>query len=70
MAEQLSDHAWVAAFEKPKTNPAHFEKPSTTALSPYFKFGCLSSRVFYAQLTAVIASSSAQRPLAPEMRCS
>ena len=35
------DKAWVAAFEKPKTDPSAFEKPATTVLSPYLKFGCV-----------------------------
>ena len=37
---------WVRAFEKPKTSPNSLS-PSTTVLSPYLKFGCLSSRLFY-----------------------
>ena len=53
MADQLSDKEWVAAFEKPKGNPAAFKKPATTCLSPYLKFGCLSARLFYSQLQAV-----------------
>uniref|UniRef100_A0A6V7QQQ2 (6-4)DNA photolyase n=1 Tax=Ananas comosus var. bracteatus TaxID=296719 RepID=A0A6V7QQQ2_ANACO len=38
---------WVAKFEKPKGDPSAFLKPATTLLSPYLKFGCLSSRYFY-----------------------
>lgn len=53
MAEHLADKEWVAAFEKPKGNPAAFKKPDTTCLSPYLKFGCVSSRLFYSQLAAV-----------------
>ena len=53
MAEQLSDKEWVAAFEKPKTNPAAFLRPATTVLSPYLKFGCLSARLFYASIARV-----------------
>lgn len=53
MAEHLADKEWVAAFEKPKGNPALFKKPATTCLSPYLKFGCMSSRLFYSQLAAV-----------------
>ncbi|WAR04023.1 CRY2-like protein [Mya arenaria] len=37
---------WVCSFEKPKTEPNSLE-PSTTVLSPYLKFGCLSPRIFY-----------------------
>ncbi|KAI3644969.1 hypothetical protein MP228_011133 [Amoeboaphelidium protococcarum] len=43
----------VASFEKPKTSPAAFQPASTTVLSPYLKFGCLSSRKFYHDLMAV-----------------
>ncbi|XP_021848229.1 (6-4)DNA photolyase [Spinacia oleracea] len=43
----LDDKAWVAKFEKPKGDPSSFLKPATTVLSPYLKFGCLSSRYFY-----------------------
>ncbi|KAL7191392.1 hypothetical protein ACSBR2_023462 [Camellia fascicularis] len=38
---------WVTKFEKPKGDPSAFRKPATTVLSPYLKFGCLSSRYFY-----------------------
>jgi cryptochrome len=40
----LADTKWVLEFEKPKTDPSEFEKPATTVLSPYLKFGCLSPR--------------------------
>ena len=53
MADHLADKEWVAAFEKPKGNPALFTKPATTCLSPYLKFGCMSSRLFYCQLAGV-----------------
>ena len=64
LAEQLSDKAWVAAFEKPKGDPAAFDpKPATTILSPYLKFGCLSARLFYESLQQVRAASP------PELHC-
>jgi len=44
---------WVANFEKPKTSPAAFEPASTTVLSPYLKFGCVSPRHFYLELQEV-----------------
>nr|DAD44841.1 TPA_asm: hypothetical protein HUJ06_003071 [Nelumbo nucifera] len=47
LREALNDEEWVASFEKPKGNPSLFLKPATTVLSPYLKFGCLSSRYFY-----------------------
>lgn len=53
LADQLSDKEWVAAFEKPKGNPAAFKKPATTCLSPYLKFGCVSVRLFYSKIQTV-----------------
>ncbi|KAB2077899.1 hypothetical protein ERO13_A06G119300v2 [Gossypium hirsutum] len=47
LRESLSDKEWVANFEKPKGDPSAYIKPATTVLSPYLKFGCLSSRYFY-----------------------
>ncbi|KAG2649360.1 hypothetical protein PVAP13_1NG108400 [Panicum virgatum] len=47
MKASLQDKEWVAKFEKPKGDPSGFLKPATTVLSPYLKFGCLSSRYFY-----------------------
>uniref|UniRef100_A0A1I8NXW5 Photolyase/cryptochrome alpha/beta domain-containing protein n=1 Tax=Stomoxys calcitrans TaxID=35570 RepID=A0A1I8NXW5_STOCA len=49
----LSNGPWVAAFEKPNTSPNALE-PATTVLSPYLKFGCLSSRLFYKKLMEVL----------------
>ncbi|XP_075153202.1 (6-4)-photolyase [Haematobia irritans] len=49
----LAKGSWVAAFEKPNTSPNSLE-PSTTVLSPYLKFGCLSSRLFYKKLMEVL----------------
>lgn len=42
----LDDAAGVATFSKPKSSPNSLE-PSTTLLSPYLKFGCMSVRKFY-----------------------
>jgi len=44
--------AWIAKFEKPKTEPNALLK-ATTGLSPYIKHGCLSPRRFFHQLTNV-----------------
>ncbi|KAL7687031.1 putative rossmann-like alpha/beta/alpha sandwich, DNA photolyase class 1, 8-HDF type [Plasmopara halstedii] len=42
------DEDRVARFEKPKTSPAQPPPtPSTTVLSPYMFYGCLSPRTFY-----------------------
>ena len=43
---------WICKFEKPATEPNSLE-PSTTVLSPYLKFGCLSARTFYYKLLEV-----------------
>eukprot|EP00163_Fabomonas_tropica_P030409 TRINITY_DN6841_c0_g1_i2.p1 TRINITY_DN6841_c0_g1~~TRINITY_DN6841_c0_g1_i2.p1 ORF type:complete len:582 (-),score=85.12 TRINITY_DN6841_c0_g1_i2:1075-2820(-) len=43
--------AWIASFSKPAMAPTTIE-PSTTSLSPYLKFGCLSPRTFYHELQA------------------
>jgi cryptochrome len=50
---------WVAEFEKPNTSPAiaDMDERSTTVLSPYLKFGCLSSRRFYLALKDVYKKS-------------
>lgn len=53
MNEKLSDEKWVSSFEKPKTSPFAVEQASTTMLSPYLKFGCLSPRLFFARLRAI-----------------
>ena len=46
----------MRAFEKPKTNPAAL-RPSTTVLSPYLKFGCVSPALFHRRLSAVYAAA-------------
>ncbi|KAH9607866.1 hypothetical protein KSS87_000002 [Heliosperma pusillum] len=50
LKQSFLDKDWVAKFEKPKGDPSSFLKPATTVLSPYLKFGCLSSRYFYQRL--------------------
>ncbi|BAT98552.1 hypothetical protein VIGAN_09221300 [Vigna angularis var. angularis] len=54
--ECMKDKKWVANFEKPKGNPSAFLKPATTVLSPYLKFGCLSSRYFYQRIQDIYRS--------------
>jgi cryptochrome len=60
----LSRKNWIANFEKPKTSPNSLE-PSTTVLSPYLKFGCLSARQFYHALSNIYegAKSHSQPPV-------
>lgn len=43
---------WVRSFEKPFTSPNSLE-PSTTVLSPYLKFGCLSVARFAQELFTI-----------------
>lgn len=57
MQRSLANAAWVCSFEKPKTSPNSL-MPSTTVLSPYLKFGCLSARHFYHELSAVLQKNS------------
>ncbi|CAI7758747.1 unnamed protein product [Closterium sp. NIES-54] len=51
----LSRTKWVKEFEKPKGDPSALAPPATTVLSPYLKFGCLSSRLMYARIQEVLS---------------
>ena len=53
MEEYLKDHKKVVSFEKPQTSPAEWLPASTTCLSPYLKFGCLSPRLFAVRLLEI-----------------
>ena len=48
----IANGTWVRSFEKPQTSPNSLE-PSTTVLSPYLKFGCVSCRELYYKLLEV-----------------
>ncbi|XP_076685763.1 (6-4)-photolyase isoform X2 [Andrena cerasifolii] len=50
LLRHLERKAWVASFGRPKMTPQSL-LPSQTGLSPYLRFGCLSTRLFYYQLT-------------------
>ncbi|XP_076282000.1 (6-4)-photolyase [Lasioglossum baleicum] len=50
LGRHLERKAWVASFGRPKMTPQSL-LPSQTGLSPYLRFGCLSTRLFYYQLT-------------------
>lgn len=54
LKSSMQNESWVASFEKPNTAPNTLE-PSTTVLSPYLKFGCLSVRKFYFKLKQIYA---------------
>jgi len=50
LERHLERKAWVASFGRPKMSPQSL-LPSQTGLSPYLRFGCLSTRLFYHALT-------------------
>jgi cryptochrome len=52
---------YVCNFEKPNTSPNSI-LPSTTVLSPYIKFGCLSSSLFYHELTSIYKGKKHSSP--------
>lgn len=56
MYKYLKKTKWICEFEKPNTAPNSIN-PSTTVLSPYLKFGCLSSRLFFKELNQVLAKN-------------
>lgn len=53
LERHLERKAWVASFGRPKMTPQSL-LASQTGLSPYLRFGCLSTRLFYHQLTGVL----------------
>lgn len=65
LEQYLSDAKWVCGFEKPQTDPSAFERPATTVLSPYLKFGCLSPRLFHSRLLAVYKAARGQHSKPP-----
>lgn len=56
LEDQLQNTVWVCKFAKPETEPNSIT-PSTTVLSPYVKFGCLSVRTFYHKLKEIYNKS-------------
>lgn len=50
LERHLERKAWVASFGRPKMSPQSL-LASQAGLSPYLRFGCLSTRLFYYQLT-------------------
>jgi len=60
----LKRTSWVANFEKPQTSPNSLE-PSTTVLSPYLKFGCLSPRLFWHRLHDTLAQFKGKKSQPP-----
>lgn len=52
MERYLQNKKYITTFEKPNTSPNSIN-PSTTVLSPYLKFGNLSSRLFYHRIKEI-----------------
>ncbi|XP_042588957.1 cryptochrome circadian regulator 5 [Cyprinus carpio] len=59
--EHMQRTVWVCKFEKPKTSPNSII-PSTTVLSPYVRFGCLSARTFWWRLAEVYRGKQHSEP--------
>ncbi|KAL3065237.1 hypothetical protein OYC64_015418 [Pagothenia borchgrevinki] len=59
--ENLARKDWVCKFEKPQTSPNSLS-PSTTVLSPYVTFGCLSARTFWWRVTEVYQGKKHSEP--------
>ncbi|KAL3918704.1 MAG: hypothetical protein SGILL_004109 [Bacillariaceae sp.] len=64
LKESLKNSNWVATFEKPQTSCTSL-KPSTTALSPYLSWGCLSPREVWTALDDAIAKATTDRRSKP-----
>ncbi|KAG8176361.1 hypothetical protein JTE90_020759 [Oedothorax gibbosus] len=56
LQKYLPKEEYICKFAKPDTSPNSIE-PSTTVLSPYVKFGCLSARLFYHEIRKVYLKS-------------
>ncbi|XP_047523326.1 cryptochrome-1-like [Pieris napi] len=61
LERHLERKAWVASFGRPKMTPQSL-LASQTGLSPYLRFGCLSTRLFYYQLTDLYERIKRVRP--------
>ncbi|KAL4704997.1 hypothetical protein ACJJTC_009785 [Scirpophaga incertulas] len=61
LERHLERKAWVASFGRPKMTPESL-LASRTGLSPYLRFGCLSTRLFYYQLTELYKRIKKVRP--------
>jgi len=57
----MNNSNWVRSFEKPSTAPNSLS-PSTTVLSPYLKFGCVSPRLMYWRLQDVYKGAKHSQP--------
>ncbi|XP_030647938.1 cryptochrome circadian regulator 5 [Chanos chanos] len=59
--KHLERTGWVCSFEKPQTSPNSLT-PTTTVLSPYLSFGCLSARTFWWGLSDVYQGKKHSQP--------
>ncbi|KAG9351737.1 hypothetical protein JZ751_022988 [Albula glossodonta] len=59
--EHMKRTGWVCNFQKPETSPNALN-PSTTVLSPYIRYGCLSARTFWWRLTDVYRGKKHSQP--------
>lgn len=62
LSSKLKESAYILTFEKSKTRSTAFDPPSTTVLSPYLKFGCVSVRRFYHGLQKVCKGKNHSKP--------
>lgn len=61
------DPSYLATFAKPQTSPSTDpDKPSTTLLSPYIKFGCLGIRHFWHQMKETKSKHKGNKTDVPE----
>ena len=61
------DPSYLATFAKPQTSPSTDpDKPSTTLLSPYIKFGCLGIRHFWHQMKETKSKHKGSKTDVPE----
>jgi len=61
LKDSLKDGAWVANFEKPKTSCTSLS-PSTTNLSPYLSWGCVSPRTTWFAIAKALQGRNATKP--------
>ena len=65
LEQNIKKKEWIASFKKPMTNPTSLT-PDTTALSPYLKFGCLSSRLMFWKIQEVYTACRGNHSKPPE----
>merc|ERR1711865_81394 len=60
----ISQPKWLCEFDKPKSAPNSLT-PSTSTLSPYLKFGCLSASRFYHEVLKVYKAANGKHTQPP-----